>query len=52
MKPIEGEGKSLEEIRHDKGHGDRHRTDCRWCRRARAQERVDLLVAEGKLVQG
>lgn len=40
------------QIRHDKGHSDRHRTDCKWCRRARAQERVDLLVAEGKLVQG
>ncbi len=52
MKLIEGEGKSPEEMRHDKGHGDRRRSDCQWCRRARAQERVDLLVSEGKLVQG
>jgi hypothetical protein len=52
MKAIEGEGKDLDEIRHEKGHSGRFHNDCKFCRRDRAQTRVDLLIAEGKLRRG
>jgi hypothetical protein len=53
MKAVGAEGKSDDEVRHDKGHvAGRFHNDCKFCRRARAQERVDQLLAEGKLVQG
>lgn len=54
MKVVEGEGKSVEEIRHDKGHAaaGRFHNDCKLCRRDRAQARVDQLVADGKLRKG
>jgi hypothetical protein len=53
MKVVEGEGKGPEEIRHDKGHdASRFHNDCRFCRRDRAQARVDQLLADGKIVQG
>lgn len=41
MNAVEGDGKSRDEIRHDKAHGNgRFFNDCKYCRRARAQERV------------
>lgn len=52
MKAIEGQAKSLEEIRHDeRGPGQCPRA-CPFCRRDRAQAQVDQLVADGKLVKG
>lgn len=53
MNLVEGEGKSPDEIRHDKGHdAGRFHNDCKFCRRDRAQARVDQLLADGKLRRG
>lgn len=53
MKVVEGEGKSVDEIRHDKaGPGRGCLRSCRYCKRDAAQAKVDKLVAEGKLVRG
>jgi hypothetical protein len=52
MRLIAGEAKSDDEIRHDKGHSGRFHNDCKFCRRDRAQARVDQLLGDGKLVRG